>query len=116
MITVAKAKVKGDKTIEVMFRIIILKGYHIYKEIGKGNPYMPLKVTFDLPDGCKLKSETEMPAGKPYGDKGTTMYEGSVTFMKEITYTEQPASICTTVFYQCCDASFRFPPKTSAWA
>ncbi len=111
VITVAKAKVKGDKTIEVTFRMNILKGYHIYKEIGKGDPYMPLKVTFDLPDGCKLKSETEMPAGKPYGDKGTTMYEGSVTFTKEITYTEQPASICATVSYQCCDASICFTPQ-----
>ncbi len=72
---------------------------------------MPLKVTFDLPDGCKLKSETEMPAGKPYGDKGTTMYEGNVTFTKEITYTEQPASITATVSYQCCDASICFTPQ-----
>lgn len=106
----ATAKKVDDKTIEVEVVLNILAGYHIYKEVASSDPYLPLNLNFSLPEGCRLKGETKMPAAKPFGSSGTTIYEDKAKFTQLVGCAQVPATLSCEVSFQCCDAHVCMPP------
>lgn len=95
--------------VDVIIDIQILKGYHIYRTVDDSDPYIPLKITFELPDGAQL-GETIYPMPKPFTKTGTTIYDSNVTISQNIRLTELPATVKCTVELQCCDAHVCLPP------
>ena len=82
---------------------------HIYKEVGQSDPYLPLKLEFQLPDGAKL-GKADYPAAKPFGDKGTTMYEDNLTVTQIVEGVSASSKLTCKVSCQCCDAHVCMPP------
>lgn len=111
VIVAAQAKVTDAATIQVSIEMNILTGFHIYEKVAQGDPYIPLKIEFELPDGCKLKGETVMPTAEKFGSKGTTIYENEVKFIQFINYTQLPNKLRCKVSYQCCDSHVCLPPQ-----
>lgn len=111
VITTAQAKVTDTSTIQVSIEMNILAGFHVYEKVSQSDPYIPLKISFELPEECKLKGETIMPAAEKFGSKGTTIYENKVKFVQFINYTKLPNQLKCKVSYQCCDDHMCMPPQ-----
>lgn len=106
----------GGGRAEMKLTVRIMAGFHIYKEVGKGDPYLPLKLDFKLPDGASL-GKAVRPAAKPFGNAGTTMYEEEVTLTQAIEGLDASDTVACKVSYQCCDAHVCLPPaeKEFTW-
>lgn len=107
----AQAKMTDSATIQVSIEINILTGFHIYKEVAQSDPYIPLKIDFELPDGCELKGEAVMPAAEKFGSKETTVYENQIKCIQFINYKHLPSQLKCKVSYQCCDSHMCLPPQ-----
>lgn len=101
---------------EVKVNIRILAGFHIYKEVGKGDPYLPLKLDFRLPEGVRT-AEAVYPAAKPYGKNGTRIYEEDLVITQTIEGVRASDVVKCRVSFQCCDAHVCLPPveKDFTW-
>ena len=104
-------KIKDENLIELTIQIELYKGFHIYREVGKSDPYIPMRMDFLLPDGCVLEGGMDMPAALPFGKTGTMVYEGKVTINQLVRYTQLPQSIKLVFSYQCCDSHVCLPPQ-----
>ena len=104
-------KAAGEGLVEVTVRFALYKGFHVYREVGAGDPYIPLEVEFLLPEGCALEGGLKMPAPKPFSKTGTTVYEGKVEFTQLVRCGQQPEAIRVKLSYQCCDSNICLPPK-----
>lgn len=107
----AKGKMKDKSLAEVSIQIELYRGFHIYREVSESDPYIPMKVEFQLPEGCSLEGDVNMPAATPFGKTGTTMYEGKVTLTQLVSCDRLPESIKFTFSYQCCDSHVCLPPQ-----
>ena len=107
----ASGKVKGDGLVEVSIRVALYKGFHIYRVVGAGDPYIPMEVKFQLPEGCTLEGGLVMPDAKPFSKTGTTVYEGEVVLTQLIRCAGQPESLKLTFSYQCCDSNICLSPQ-----
>lgn len=107
----ASGKVKGDGLVEVSIRVALYKGFHIYRVVGAGDPYIPMEVKFQLPEGCTLEGGLVMPDAKPFSKTGTTVYEGEVVMTQLIRCAGQPESVKLTFSYQCCDNNVCLSPQ-----
>ena len=99
----------GGSQAEVKVEIKILAGFHIYKEVGKSDPYIPLKLDFTLPEGAK-PGKAVYPVAKPYGNGGTTIYDENLTVTQVVEGVSAPATLTCKVSCQCCDAHVCMPP------
>ena len=104
-------KAAGEGLVEVTVRFALYKGFHVYREVGAGDPYIPLEVEFLLPEGCALEGGLKMPAPKPFSKTGTTVYEGKVEFTQLVRCGQQPEAVRVKLSYQCCDSNICLPPK-----
>jgi hypothetical protein len=98
----------GDKK-EVVVKIKIHPGYHIYAFVADVDPYIQTGLKIDLPDGYTKVGNLKKPSFKYFSDSGTTIYEDEVMFTQEISGSGQGEITCA-VTYQCCDAHICFPP------
>ena len=103
--------VKGEGMVEVAIHIALYKGFHIYRNVGEGDPYIPMEARFELPEGCELAGELQMPAPRPFTKAGTTVYEGKVTLTQAIRCTQVPESVKLVFSYQCCDSNICLSPQ-----
>lgn len=110
VIVQARAKKINAGTASIEINIRIMAGYHIYQVVGDGDPYLPLKLEFPLPEGCSLEGSAQMPVAKPFGSKGTKIYEDDLTITQQVKCDEMPASLTCKVSFQCCDAHVCLPP------
>ena len=107
----ATGRATGDGLVEVAIHIALYKGFHVYRNVGEGDPYIPLEVEFQLPEGYALEGDLKMPAANPFGKTGTTVYEGKVEFTQLVRCGQQPEAIRVKLSYQCCDSNICLPPK-----
>lgn len=107
----AKGKMKDKNLAEVSILIKLYSGFHVYRRVSESDPYTPMKVEFQLPEGCSLDGDMNMPAAIPFGKTGTTMYEGNVILTQCIRCNKLPESIRFTFSYQCCDSHVCLPPQ-----
>ena len=103
--------VKGEGMVEVAIHIALYKGFHIYRNVGEGDPYIPMEARFELPEGCELAGELQMPAPRPFTKAGTTVYEGKVTLTQAIRCTQVPEIVKLVFSYQCCDSNICLSPQ-----
>ena len=95
--------------IDVVFDMKLMKGYHVYKTVAESDPYIPMKITFTLPDGAVL-GESYYPMPKPFIKEGTTIYENNAVIRQNVRLASLPATIKCTFECQCCDANVCMPP------
>ncbi len=95
--------------IDVVFDVKLMEGYHVYKTVDETDPYIPMKITFTLPEGGVL-GEATYPMPKPFVKNGTTIYDSSVTIRQNMKLASLPANVKCTFECQCCDANVCMPP------
>lgn len=95
--------------IDVLLHVKLLPGFHIYRTVADDDPYIPLKVTFTLPDGAS-EGEAYYPVPKPFVKSGTTIYDGDVTIRQNINVMSLPVTIKVKVECQTCDDNVCMPP------
>lgn len=94
---------------ELVIRIKIRDGYHIYAQVAGSDPFIPTKINIDLPDGYQTVGKLQRPSFKSYNENGTTIYEDEAVFRQEISGKGKGEVSCT-VGYQCCDTHICMPP------
>ena len=94
---------------DVVFDLKLMDGYHVYRTVDESDPYIPMKITFSLPDGAIL-GDAYYPIAKPFVKDGTTIYEGKTTIRQNLKMQTLPATIKCTFECQCCDANVCMPP------
>jgi hypothetical protein len=99
----------SDGSMEVVIRMKIHQGYHIYANVSEQEPFIQTVVDIALPQGYQKEGDLKTPEFKKSGDAGTTIYEGDGIFRQKIKG-NGPGEIKCTVSYQCCDNSICFPP------
>ena len=100
---------QGDsRAIEVRMRIH--PGFHVYRQVGASDPYIPLTVEASLPEGCTA-GELIAPAPQQSGSAGTTVYENEVTLTLPVKGNGTGTATCT-VGWQSCDDHVCTPPQT----
>ncbi len=101
----------GEGMIDIVVRFNLYKGFHIYKNVSSDDPYIPLSISYDLPDGCTIEGESYAPKPLPLGTTGTTIYEGEVSIHQLVRCKTIPEKIKLTLGYQCCDDHYCMPPQ-----
>jgi DsbC/DsbD-like thiol-disulfide interchange protein len=100
---------KGNGSKELVVKIKIHPGYHLYSNVAAGDPYISTTLAIDLPDGYTLAGEMQYPLFKPYTSNGTAIYEDEIVFRQPIRGSGTGEAKCT-LKYQCCDDHICFPP------
>ncbi|MEG2340693.1 MAG: protein-disulfide reductase DsbD family protein [Odoribacter sp.] len=93
---------------EVVIRINIHPGYHIYAYVAKSDPYITTSVEVNLPEGYEKVGKLQSPAFKTFNAKGTTIYEKEVVFRQQVKG-QGIGGISCKVGYQCCDNHICMP-------
>ena len=100
----------ADGKKEVMLRVKIHQGYHIYGIVSDQDPYIPTAIEILPPEGCELEGGPQLPQFRVLNSTGTTVYEGDVVFRQLIKGDAKGAVRCK-INFQCCDESICFPPQ-----
>ncbi|MBQ3827551.1 MAG: hypothetical protein II812_05310 [Prevotella sp.] len=95
---------------EVMLRVKIHEGYHIYGVVSDQDPYIPTTIEILPPEGCELDGQLQQPTYRVLNSTGTTVYEGDIIFRQQIKGDGKGAIKCK-INFQCCDESICFPPQ-----
>jgi DsbC/DsbD-like thiol-disulfide interchange protein len=99
----------GNK--EVILKIKIHSGYHIYAEVSERDPFIATVVDIEIVSGnYGFAGELKKPSFRPSYTTGTTIYTDEVMFSREITGNGE-GEVKITIFYQCCDSHICFPPE-----
>lgn len=112
-VAIAVHQIAKDRQ-EVVVRIKIHPGYHIYARVSDSDPFIPMTVGFRLPQGYQLSGDLKRPAFKSFGTSGTTIYEKEAIFRQEITGNGKGQVVCT-VGFQCCDSHICMPPENNEY-
>ncbi|MFD2554111.1 protein-disulfide reductase DsbD domain-containing protein [Sphingobacterium tabacisoli] len=96
---------------EVVVKVKIHPGYHIYAFVSDQDPYVQTEVDVKVSGSYTKKGELRLPSFKYFNNKGTTIYENEIVFIQEIEGSGSGA-IEIELSYQCCDSQICFPPAT----
>lgn len=101
---------KADRGgVDIVVDINIMDGYHIYNTVAESDPYIPLTITYSLPEGA-VEGKLYAPVPKAFVTQGTTIYEGKVSLRQNISIPELPSTVKCTVGFQCCDDNVCLQP------
>jgi len=100
---------KGYFIKEIVIKLRIHTGYHIYAFVADSDPYIVTDMMIDLPKGYKKTGELKKPSFNYYNKGGTTIYTDEVMFIQAISGSGAGVATCT-ISYQCCDPHICFPP------
>lgn len=92
---------------EIVIKVKIHPGYHIYAYVADNDPYINTAIEVNTSIGVTKEGQLVKPSFKYFNDRGTTIYEDEVVF-KQLVSGSGVASI--TIQYQCCDSKICFPP------
>ncbi|MDR0544936.1 MAG: protein-disulfide reductase DsbD N-terminal domain-containing protein, partial [Odoribacteraceae bacterium] len=106
---------RPDGLRELVVKVRVHPGYHIYANVAREDPFTPTSVDFTLPPGNDFAGELQHPAFTPFTANGTTILEGEFTFRRPISGAS-PGNATCTIRYQCCDAHLCMPPATEELA
>ena len=101
--------VTGDGK-EVVIRIKMHPGFHIYGFVAEQDPYIATTFDFQLPEGWEKDGDLLIPSFTTTGDYGTTIYSGDVIFRQRIKGSGK-GNLKLTVGYQTCDDHACLPPR-----
>ena len=109
-VTVATGIIKkADGKQEVVIKIKIHEGYHLYAYVSDEDPYIATEVTINLPKGYSKVGAFKKPSYAYYNETGTTAYTGDIVFTQEIEGNSDGKAICYLT-WQTCEADFCLPP------
>lgn len=104
----AEAKKLG-KQVNISITFDFYPGYHVYAKVGADDPYIPVSIDVEMPQGAKL-NDVALPKGKPFGGKDTEIYDSKTTIVKTLICNTIPQEIKVKVGYQTCDDKSCLPP------
>ncbi|MBI2497711.1 MAG: hypothetical protein HYV75_07320 [Opitutae bacterium] len=101
---------RGDGRREIVLKLSIRAGYHLYSYVAPSDAFIPTLVEVLLPPGYQAIGSLSQPPSTPYNAGGTTgLYTGTITFVQAIT--GSGAGVARVkLSYQCCDDSVCLPP------
>lgn len=105
----------ADGSKELVVRIKIHPGFHIYGFVAEQDPYIASTFDIELPAGWEKDGDMELPTFRTDGDYGTTIYEGDVLFRQRIKGSGH-GKLKLTVGYQTCDEHACLPPRSVEFA
>lgn len=95
--------------------VAILDGWHGYKSVPPGSPYVPMTVELELPAGIERDGDWTLPRGGMYpADPGVTVYEGDLVFRCRLKGRPPatPGEVACVLSYQVCDERMCLPPDS----
>lgn len=96
---------------EIVVKMKIHTGYHIYAFVSDQDPYVQTDVEVNVSGNYKKKGDLQLPTFQYFNNKGTTIYENEIVFVQEIEGSGA-GTIDIELSYQCCDSQICFPPVT----
>ena len=111
----AEAQTLLQGEIRLVIKAHIHPTYHIYGYVSKGEPFIPTKVEFILPEGCHSVGDVKASDGQPMGSTGTVIYENEAAF-SQMFFSANPVTVQCKVSYQCCNDGICFPPKEETFS
>lgn len=107
---VAVAGVFDKETDEVVLKVAIHDGFHIYAIVDQTDPFITTTVSLELPEGVKADGNLIRPQMKGTANN-TAYYVGNVEFRQKVT--GDIGGVATwTIRFQCCDNSVCLTPET----
>ena len=100
---------KGNNLKEIVVKLRVHPGYHVYAYVADEDPYINTKITIDVPAGYSKQGNIKKPSYHYFSDSGTTVYKDEVMFIQEVNGSGSGEAVCS-VTYQCCDSQICFPP------
>ena len=104
------ASVKNGNKGELIIRMKIYPGYHIYSKVSDQDPYIETKYELQTEGDVKLVGELQKPAGKLMAGSKSIVYEGEQVLRQK--FTGKHGKITLAITYQACDAHACLMPKT----
>ncbi len=93
---------------QLLVKIRIHDGYHIYGNVSSSDPFIPTSIRLELPDGYTA-GEFVKPLAKLLNPAGTTKYSGEVLFIVPVDGSGKK-NLVVHYEYQCCDPTVCYPP------
>lgn len=109
-VVVSSATVMNQDVNELIIRIKIHPGYHIYSVVSDKDPYIQTSYTFKTDGGVKLVGELQKPNGRMFDREGSVVYENEVVLRQN--FTGNRGTITCDINYQACDDHACLMPKT----
>ncbi len=109
-VALSSATVQNDNEGELIIRMKIYPGYHIYSVVSDQDPYIQTKYEFQTEGEVKLVGGLQKPAGKLMNGSKSIIYEGEQVLRQK--YTGKQGKVTLTITYQACDAHACLMPKT----
>lgn len=94
---------------ELVIRMKIYPGYHIYSVVSDQDPYIETKYELQAEGGAKLVGELQKPAGTLMAGSKSIIYEGEQVLRQK--FSGKHGVINVTITYQACDAHACLMPK-----
>ncbi len=94
---------------QILIRMKIHPGYHIYGKVSSSDPYIPTEIKVELSSGWQKEGDLLLPAFKQLNSSGTTIYEDDIVFRQKIKGNGK-GTATVTVSWQCCDDHICMPP------
>ena len=95
---------------ELIIRIKIYPGYHIYSVVTDPDPYIQTTYEITTDGDITLKGDLEKPAGKLMEGSRSVIFEGEQVLRQK--FTGREGSIKVVVSYQACNNHACMMPKT----
>lgn len=95
--------VENDGEKKLVVKIRIHQGFHLYAYVARGDPFIPVEVEIELPEGYKKEGKLNVPSYEYYNENGTTVYTGEIVFTQKISGNGGGKAVCYLT-WQCCDA------------
>lgn len=111
-VALSSAVSKTGNEAEVIIRMKIYPGYHIYAKVSDQDPY--IENTYDIKpsDNVQLVGELQKPAGKLMNGSTSIIYEGEQIFRQKVKVSGREGKLTFTINYQACDAHACLMPKS----
>ena len=97
----------GNK--ELVIRVKIHPGYHIYNYVSASDPYIQTEVKVTLPEGYKAVGDLKTPAAILYNVNNTSVFKDEAIFVQEVAGKGTGEAVCI-ISYQCCNNDICYPP------
>ena len=111
----SRQKISAGDTVDVLLRLRIAGGFHIYPLDQAEKPFLPTTVKLELPDGLEAVGNWTAPDPRT-GHGGAKVYMESAVFRRRLKVKEAVTagrfSIKGELHYQVCTDEVCWPPKT----
>jgi hypothetical protein len=94
---------------EVVIRLKIHPGYHIYSYVSDSDPYIQTEVKVILHEGFKEVGQLKTSAAILYNENNTSVFKDEAIFVQEVSGKGGGEAVCL-ITYQCCNNEICYPP------